>query len=172
VPDLQSVGSSLAFLCGVVAILRRKRAIGGWLFYFFCQVLLGLALVAFSTHWKLYSPREWSDPVRYFLFAVSNLSRTALLAAIAAMCVLLADARSWRWVVGLQYALATYGFLTILKLPVDAYCFPGASSRDTMSLAFPVVWIGYFSVSVRVRKVFLEKSWNEPTRSRKVKAVS
>jgi hypothetical protein len=161
VRDLQSFGGALALACGMVAVVRRKQAIGGWLFYFFCQVLLGLALVALSTHWKLYSPREWSDPVRYFLFTLSNLSRVVLLAAIAAMCVLLAETRAWHWICGLQYALATYAFLTVIKLPVDIYCFPSAVSRDTMSLAFPVVWMGYFALSVRVRKVFLEKSWNE-----------
>ena len=159
-PNLQSLSGALALACGIVAVLRRRHAIGGWLFYFFCQVLLGLALIAASTHWNLYSPLAWPDPARYFLFAISNLSRTALLAAIAAMCVLLAETRAWRSVVGLQYALATYAFLTILKLPVDAYCFPGATTRDTMSLAFPVVWMGYFALSVRVRKVFLENSWS------------
>lgn len=159
-PDLQSLGGVLALLCAIVAVLRRKHAIGGWLFYFFCQVLLGLALVAVSTHWKYYSPREWNDPVRYFLFTLSNLSRTVLLAAIAVICMRLAETREWHWIAGLQYALATYAFLTVLKLPVDLYCFPSALNRDTMSLAFPVVWLGYFSVSVRVRKVFLEKSWH------------
>lgn len=158
-PDLQSSGGILALVCGVVAMARRKHAIGGWLFYFFCQVLLGLALVTASTHWKLYSPSQWSDPGRYFLFALSNLSRTALLAAIGAMCMLLAETRDAEWIAGLQYALATYAFLTLLKLPVDTYCFPGATGRDTMSLAFPLVWMGYFAVSVRVRKVFFEKSW-------------
>lgn len=159
-PDLQAFGGALALACGMVAILRRKRAIGGWLFYFFCQVLLGLALVAASTHWKLYSSQEWSDPVRYFLFTLSNLSRVVLLAAIAVVCVLLAETRDWQWICGLQYALATYAFLTVLKLPVDVYCYRSAVNRDTMSLAFPVVWMGYFALSVRVRKVFLENSWS------------
>jgi hypothetical protein len=49
--------------------------------------------------------------------------------------------------------------VTILKLPVDSYCFPSSTTRDAMSLAFPVVWMGYFSVSRRVRKVFRERSW-------------
>lgn len=70
-----TVGGILALLCGIVAVVRRKHAIGGWLLYFFFQVLLGLALVAATTHWKLYASREWSDPVRYFLFTVSNLAR-------------------------------------------------------------------------------------------------
>jgi len=157
--DLQSLGGILALLCGIIAMARRKRAIGGWLFYFFCQVMLGLALVAVSTHWRYYSPREWNDPIRYFLFVLSNLSRTIILASIGAMCVLLVETRDAPWIVGLQYGLATYAFLTILKIPVDNYCFPGATSRDSLSLAFPVVWMGYFAVSQRVRKVFFEKSW-------------
>ena len=158
-PDIQTFGGSLALACGIVAIIRRKRAIGGWLFYFFCQVLLGLALVAASTHWRNYSPSEWDSPARYFLFTLSNLSRLVLLAAIAVIGILLVETREWHWVIALQYALATYAFLTILKLPVDAYCFPSATNRDALSLAFPVVWMGYFAVSRRVRKVFLERSW-------------
>jgi hypothetical protein len=157
-PDLQTFGGSLALACGIVAIIRRKRAIGGWLFYFFCQVFLGLALVAASTHWQNYSPSEWDSPARYFLFILSNLSRVVLLAAIAVIGILLVETREWCWVICLQYALATYAFLTILKLPVDTYCFPSATTRDAMSLAFPVVWMGYFAVSQRVRKVFLERS--------------
>ena len=152
-PDLESLGGALALACGVVAILRRKQPIGGWLFYFFCQVLLGLALAAASTHWKYYSAGMWDDPVRYFLFTVSSLSRMVLLAAIAAICILLVKTRGRRWVAVLQFGLATYAFLTILKLPVDAYCFPSATTRDALSLAFPLVWMVYFGVSRRVKRV-------------------
>jgi hypothetical protein len=159
VPDLQSLGGSLALACGIIAIVRRKRAFGGWLFYFFCQLLIGLALVAVSTNWTNYLPKEWSDPARYFLFVVSSLSRTAMLAAIGVICIVLVETRDAQWIAGLQYSLATYALLTIIKIPVDIYCFVGATARDTMSLGFPIVWMAYFSVSQRVRKVFREKSW-------------
>ena len=158
-PDLQALGSALAFVCGIVAIARRKRAIGGWLFYFFCQVLLGLALAIASTHWTLYSSRDWADPAGYFLFTLASLSRVVVLVGVAALCALLAETGEWHWVVGLQYALATYAFLTLVKLPVDLYCFPSALSRDAASLAFPVVWMIYLGVSKRVRQVFRAKSW-------------
>jgi hypothetical protein len=152
VPDLQSLGGALALLCGLAAIARRKQAIGGWLFYFFCQVLLGLGLVIASTHWTLYTPRDWNDPTRYFLFTLASLSRVVLLVAIAAICMLLVETRDGHWIAGLQYALATYAVLTLLKLPVDLYCFPSAFQRDTLSLAFPLVWMAYFSASQRVRR--------------------
>jgi hypothetical protein len=42
---------------------------------------------------------------------------------------------------------------------VDIFHFPEAVTRDTLSLAFPLVWVVYFQVSIRVRRVFLEKSW-------------
>src|ERR1017187_1826241 len=158
-PDIQSLGGGLPLAFGWISNGRSKRTIGGWLFYFFCQVLLGLVLVAASTHWRNYSPSEWDSPARYFLFTLSNLSRVVLLAAIAVIGILLVETREWHWVIALQYALATYAFLTILKLPVDTYCFPSATRRDAMSLAFPVVWMGYFAVSRRVRKVFLERRW-------------
>lgn len=157
--DFQTLGTALAILCGVIAILRRKHPIGGWLFYFFCQVLLGLALAIGSTHWTMYSSSDWNDPTRYFLFTLASLSRVVMLVATAMMCALLAETRDWHWIAGLQYTLATYAVLTLLKLPVDMYCFPTALNRDAGSLAFPLVWMSYLSLSVRVRKVFFEKSW-------------
>jgi hypothetical protein len=82
-PDIQSLGSGLALACGLIAIGRSKRAIGGWLFYFFCQVFIGLALLGASTHWRYYLSHQWSDPLRYFLFTLSSLSRMALLASVS-----------------------------------------------------------------------------------------
>jgi hypothetical protein len=152
-------GSSLALAAGVVAVFRRKQAIGGWLFYFFCQVLLGLALIAVTTRWKLYLPSAWSDPRLYFLYTLSNLSRTALLAEIAVVSAVVVHTREWRWVSGLKYALLTYAFLTLVKLLVDIFEFPSSLNRDAASLSFPCVWVVYFDLSRRVRRVFLDKNW-------------
>lgn len=157
-PDLQSIGGILAVLAGIAAILRRKHAIGGWLFYFFCQVFLGLVLIVASTHWNLYSSRAWGEPARYFLYVLSNLSRAVLLTAIGAVGMMLAVTREWRWVCALRYALATYALLTALKVQADVFCFPSAIQRDTLSMAFPFVWMVYFGVSRRVRRVFPEES--------------
>ena len=157
--DLQSLGSSAAFACAVIAIVRRKQAIGGWLFYFICQVFIGLALLVVSTHWKYYLPLQWHEPLRYFLFTLSSLSRLAAFAAVSIICILLVESRDSRWITALQLALLLYAFTTLLKIPVDLYCFPSATGRDAVSLGFPLIWAIYFSVSERVKKVFREKTW-------------
>ena len=141
-------------MAGIIAFLRRKQAIGGWLFYFFCQVLLGLTLIAVTTHWKTYRPGLWGDPKQYFLYAVSNLSRVIVLVAIAMVSWVAVRTRQWQWVCALRYALVTYAFLTVLKLLVDVIWFPTTANMDMVALAFPCVWIFYFELSRRVRSVF------------------
>ena len=152
-------GSSLALVAGIVAVLRRRQAVGGWLFYFFCQVVLALLLIAATTHWNLFLPSAWSGPDLYFLYTLSNLPRIALLAEIALVSAMLVGTREWQWVSGLKYALAAYAFLTVVKLLVDAVWFPESARLDLLSLSFPCVWVLYFDISRRVRRVFLEKSW-------------
>ena len=49
ITDPQFNGGGLALVGAMVAAIRRKHAIGGWLFYFFCQVLLGLGLIFATT---------------------------------------------------------------------------------------------------------------------------
>jgi hypothetical protein len=158
-PDLQSLGSSAAIVCAIIAIVRRKQAIGGWLFYFICQVFIGLALLVVSTHWKYYLPFQWHDPLRYFLFTLFSLSRMVVFGAASVICILLIESRDARWIVALQLTLLLYAFTTVLKVPVDLYCFPGATNRDAVSLGFPLIWAIYFSVSERVKKVFRERVW-------------
>lgn len=159
ITDPRFNGGGLALVGAMVAAIRRKHAIGGWLFYFFCQVLLGLGLIFATTQWKLYLPRAWSEPGAYVLYTLSNMPRVVLLLEIAVVSMALVRTREWRWVSGLRYALITYAFVTVVKLLVDIFHFPEAVTRDTLSLAFPLVWVVYFQMSIRVRRVFLEKNW-------------
>lgn len=152
-------GGGLALAAAIVAIVRRKHAIGGWLLYFFLQSLLGLGLLLTTTHWRRYLSTDWDDPALYFVHTLSNLSRLILLTAITAMTLALFRTREWNWVAGVRLALAAYAFITMVKLAVDIAYFPETARKDTISLAFPSVWIVYFLVSRRVHRVFKEKTW-------------
>ena len=147
-------GSSLALLGAIVAVIRVKRPIGGWLFYFFCQVFIALSLIALTTRWALYLPRAWNSGGQYMLYVLAGMPRMLLMVAIAGVCVQLLLTREWRSVIGLQYALTTYAFLTILKIQADILWFPTMLSLDVLSLMFPAVWVVYLGVSHRVRAVF------------------
>jgi len=153
-----NVPLGFALACGIVAIIRRQRAIGGWLFYFFCQVLLGMAMVTASTHWKNYSPGGWSSPRRYFLFTLFNLSRVLLLAVSPSTAF-----SGSKHVNGSgSSSCNTPSVLTPSSHPQIAgrrvLLSVGDQTRRDVAV-FPVVWLGYFAVSRRVRKVFLERSW-------------
>ena len=152
-------GSTLALAGAVVAILLRKRAIGGWFFYFFWQVLLGLGLIATTTRWNMYLSGSWADAGPYLGYLLANLSRALWLVVVGAVWLTLAATREWDWVCGLRYTLAVYGLLTLLKLVVDQAYFPEHTRLDALSLAFPGAWMVYFSVSQRVRRVFRDKTW-------------
>ncbi len=152
-------GNGLALIAAAIAFFCRKQPIGGWLLYFFCQVFLGLTLIALTTYWGRYTPGAWSDPADYFLFVISSLSRDLALIAIAAVSVALVRSRDWSLVAALKYALIVYAFITVMKVVVDVGSYPDAITSDTLSLVFPMAYIPYFQYSRRVRRVFLEKSW-------------
>jgi hypothetical protein len=153
-PAPQFTGSSLALLAAVIAIFRRKRPIGGWLLYFFFQVVLGLALVFATTRWRRYLPDYWGDPSQYLLYAISNLPRIILLIAICALTLLLFYTRQRQWVVAVRLTLLAYAVVTLVKLLVDALYFPENVRLTAISLAFPCVWMVYFAESRRVHRVF------------------
>lgn len=66
-----------------------------------------------------HTSQEWNNPTRSLLFTLSSLSRVVLLAAIAAICMQLAETRAWHWSAGLRNVLGACTFLTVRKLPVD-----------------------------------------------------
>ena len=152
--DSQLNGGGLALLAAIIAIFCRRRDIGGWLLYFFFQVVLGLGLVLSTTHWGRFLATAWGDPRMYLLYTLSSLPRFIMLAAVAAITLTLFQTRARHWVTALTLALVTYGLLTLVKLQVDVFFFPDTVRLDALSLAFPVVWVVYFAESRRVQRVF------------------
>ena len=55
---------------GLICFLTRKRAIGGWLLYFYTGLLVGgivmLASIA-AVHWGSFSPTYWTGRFGYYL---------------------------------------------------------------------------------------------------------
>jgi hypothetical protein len=155
------IASSLMWLGAIVAGVRRKQVIGGWLFFFFWQVVAGIAVTIVSADWSRYAPRAWKDQFKYFAFMLVTMPRIAILAAVAAIGVMLIRTYEWRWVIVMRYALIIYSVLGIVSVAADFIFFPERVSVDTATLIFPIAYTIYFYVSSRVRSVFLDRVWDQ-----------
>jgi hypothetical protein len=150
---------ALMMLGLIVGAIRRKHAIGGWLFFFFWQVVAGCAVTLAYTDWSQYAPRAWHDPMKYLLFMASAGPRIVVLPALALLGAILIGTQEWRWLVALRFTLILYAVLGLACIVVDRFYFPERLALDVGALVFPVVYCIYFFVSMRVRGVFLEHVW-------------
>lgn len=146
--------SSLMLIGAIVAGVRRKSAIGGWLFFYFWQVLASCAIMIAYSDWPRYAPRGWANQVEYLVFVLAAAPRVMMLAALAALVVVLLRTRDWRWVVVTRYTLIIFSMFAFLSIGVDCLYFPERTVPDVGTLLFPVVYAMYFKVSARVRRVF------------------
>ena len=145
------------WLGGIVAVLRRKHEIGGWLFFFFWQVAAGCAVTIAFTNWAEYGPGAWQDHFKYLAFMLVTMPRFAILATIAGIGVMLIRTCEWQWVVVMRYALIIYSMLGLASVGADLLYFPDRIGVDVATLIFPVVYTAYFYVSSRVKSVFLHR---------------
>lgn len=152
--------SSLAWLGAVVAAFRRKQPIGGWLFFFFWQVVAGCAVTVAYTDWSRFTPRTWGDQTQYLVFVLATAPKVATLITLAALGVMLMRTYDWRWVLVIKYTLIIFAIFGGISVAADLRFFPSRVAADVGLLIFPVAFAIYFNVSVRVRGVFRDRMWN------------
>jgi hypothetical protein len=155
-----STAASLIWVGAIIAVVRRKHAIGGWLFFFFWQVVAGCAVTIAYTDWSRYTPRTWRHQVQYFAFVLATGPRVAILVTIAVVGVMLMRTYEWRWVIVLRYALVIFAIFGCFSVGADFLYFPERVATDVGSLIFPVAYAIYFNISTRVRSVFQDRVWN------------
>ncbi len=144
----------------IIAGVRQKHPIGGWLFFFLWQVVVGCAVTVAQTDWPRFAPNTWPQLGDYFAFALSTAPRLATLFALAAIGIMLLRTYEWRWIVVLRYVLLLFLTFGVVSVAIDYIYFPDFVGRDMASLIFPAAYSIYFFVSTRVKSVFLERMWN------------
>ena len=161
-PQNQSPLATVGLLLIISSIVRRKHAIGGWLFYFMSQVLLG----AFVTLYQLfgvataYTPGAWEDKGLYLLFLMAGVPSLIITSLLAVCVVMLARTRAWPWVIDIRGLLVAEVAFGVLSLAIDLVYFPNDRNRDILTLVRPAIFLPYFFVSKRVQSVFRDKTWN------------
>lgn len=156
------LSSSLMWIGAILAGIRRKQAIGGWLFFFFWQVAVGCAVSVVGADWPRYAPGAWHDQFQYLIFMMVTMPRMAVLLVIAAIGAILIRTLDWKWVVVLRYGLILYTALGLASIAADALYFSDRLTVDVSTLIFPVAFTAYFYVSSRVKSVFADHTWQDP----------
>jgi hypothetical protein len=154
------ITSQLMLVGAIVAAVRQKHAIGGWLLFFFWQVVAGCAVTIAFTDWSDLSARGWNDQMQYLVFLLATAPRVAVLVTLGVLGVMLIRTFEWRWVLVIKYTLIIYVIFGCFSVAADVAYFPTRTAADVGTLIFPTVYAFYFNVSLRVRSVFRDRVWN------------
>lgn len=170
-PPQNPVGGGL-FVAWAIAYLTRKRAIGGWLLYFYIQLYLSLliSLVFIPGTIANLNPTKWDSALRYVLFILSTVPVlfAELAEAFAATKLLLI--RTEQNLRFLRNVLAVLLATSAISLAIDLSYFSEGPTIvfDVMTLAFAGIWYAYFLKARRVQLVFVDKAWQYVDDSKKV----
>ena len=146
---------------GALCILCKRRAIGGWLLFFYIAVYLGAVVAAISAvrHMGGVVPQGFAESEHYRLLTWVVTQRIVLTLVAAVIATFLLFARTLamlnllRWVMGARIAVG----LVSLFAYVD---FPDEIRNTFMGLLALIGWLAYLLLSRRVKHVFVLNDWD------------
>lgn len=159
----QSAAGGALFVAFAIVYLSRRRAIGGWLLYFYIQLYSSFAISLIFVPQTLtnLNPKQWDNSFLYVMFFLSlvPVMVSEIMEIIAATKLLFR--RNEQNVNFLRKILVTLVATSAIALAIDIAYFSDdpALIFDVLSLTFAIIWALYFSKARRVKLVFLEKNW-------------
>jgi hypothetical protein len=151
------------FLACALAYLTRRRAIGGWLCYFYFQLYISLLFwpVLFAVNiFKYLAPSEWASSRDYALFLLSTVPLYMTMCTEAFFATVLLFRRNIEHVRFVRYSLIAQVATASLSLSIAVMQSDSNIVLDTLTLSFAVIWCLYFFRSCRVQLVLVENRWN------------
>jgi hypothetical protein len=149
----------------IASIVRRKKAIGGWLFYFLGTEILGaLVLVAQLANEKSsFIPSAWPDSRTYLAFLLASVPGVVVIAALAAVSVALLITWSWDWIERIKVLLAIDIACRLVSAGILLAFFAGRGVTATIApVVVQGIFLSYLFMSSRVKRVFLTNDWPSP----------
>src|SRR5208282_371945 len=172
IPALAAKSSSPSYVPGLVALgplwmywlcnSQKHKSIGGWLLYFYIQIYLGVLLVVavflVSSLPQLEASR-WTDQTAFALFTLKSILPVVMITAQAIMATVLLKKREWMMVNLLRGVFVADLLSAVICVAIDAIYWPSMLVRGMAALLRPIIWLGYFSYSKRVQRVFKTHDW-------------
>ena len=161
-------GSSLAVLGGIIGAMRRRYAIGGWLFFFMWGVFvgLGMTILQIAGDWHSYVPSGWHSSKLYLIFLMSFAPRFMALVVMAITCFMLLRTFDWRLGTYLRITVWVYLSCGLISIVLDYIFFPTDAGIAWASLFLPAILLFYIHRSSRFRMVFQTQDWMPATKFR------
>ncbi len=160
----QTTAGAGLFLAWAIAYLTRRRAIGGWLLYFYIQLYLSLviSLLFLPRVIANQNPGAWDSAILYVLSFLSTVPVLLAQGFEAYAATLLLFRRNESKLRLLRIALLALAGSSCASLGVDIAYFSDAPTLffDVMTFGFACIWCAYFWKGKRVRIVFVERAWD------------
>jgi hypothetical protein len=162
-------GGCGALIMAYICSRRKKEEIGGWLLYYYIQLYIGLiaTVVILAVSLENYKPTSWSAaPSLYPWFLLSTVPGILVVPAQVIAAEVLRRSRSARFLRWLRVVLWIDAACAVLAVAIDLAYFRDSLFLDILPIIWVTVWLPYFYVSTRVKKVFVTKDWLVPDLAR------
>jgi hypothetical protein len=152
---------SPGLLVGLICYGRKRKAIGGWLAFFYWQLYSGLFVTAlmFAMNIESYVPENFANTYDFALFLASSVPGMLLFVIEAAVATLLLFARTWDLLRLLRWTMVAGLIATIVGAGIDAAHFPDNLPLSILGIVTNSLWLAYIFRSKRVRHVFYLRDW-------------
>lgn len=154
----------LVLLFAIVAGITKRRPIGGWLMFFYCQIYLGALISALllGQTYLAYIPKPWANETRHMLFITATMPRLLGFLILAGVATVLLAKRDLGWLSRFRFVFAVELVLMLVALGIDYFYFNNAFQANFGRLAIFFAWFAYFYSSDRVHRVFVTHDWTPP----------
>jgi len=159
----QPAAGGALFIAFAIAYFSRRRAIGGWLLYFYVQLYFSLAVSLFFISQVLsnLNPAQWDNSMLYVMFFLSVVPVIVTEGIEVFAATRLLFRRNERNLKFLKRTLIALVVTSGVALSIDIAFFKDepALFLDILTFIFAIIWTLYFCKAQRIKLVFIDRNW-------------
>ena len=159
------------FIAFAIAYLSRRRAIGGWLLYFYLQLYISF-LFSFILLPQIIAdlkPSNWNNALLYVMYFLSVTPVLAVEFIEVFVATRLLFRRTEANLNSLRWTLVALVAASITSVAIDLVWFKEDVGFifDLIAAIFATIWAAYFWRARRVKAVFIDNNWTYDPQSTK-----